>query len=338
MKNISIILPVFNSEKTIGTTIESILKQNYEDYQLIIVNDHSEDNTKSICIEYQEKNPDKIIYFDNLENKKGVSSARNLAISQSNSKYIMFIDSDDCYSNNMLLLMNKEIEDNDLTICGFKQIDLKTKSEKNKYLDNTVINSKNEIIKTIELLQRQDLFNQLWNKIFRSEIIKKNNLMFSEDISLGEDYRFILDYTEHVKNIKIINEILYTYYSAETGLALKFHPENLKIKLENILYHKKTYITNNICDKNYINKFYVLTVLSGLASIVDNNNLKDSRKIIREYIEYKKIEEVLNEMYNETDSIKLKCLIKLIQIKNITYRYFLGKSMVVAKKIYRKIK
>ena len=314
------------------------MKQDCDDYELIIVNDHSIDNTEKICRRYQNENPAKISYYNNIKNKKGVSSARNYAISKSNSKYLMFIDSDDYYNTDMLSVMSKEIINNDLTVCGFKRVNKKTKNERNKFIDEIICDNKIDIIKIIEKLQEEDLFNQLWNKIFKSEIIKKNNIEFLEEISLGEDYRFILDYIEHIKRIKIIDKILYTYNSDENGLALKYNDENTKIKLDNILYHKKIYEKNEIADTYYIDRFYILTVLSGFASIVSNNNSKEAKKIIKKYIDYRDIQENINEIYIKCNSIKLKSIIKLLRLRNVNYIYYLGKIMNVAKKIYKRIK
>ena len=97
---VTIVIPVYNSEKYIGRCIESILNQTFQDFELLIINDGSKDNSKEIIKEYKSKYPDKITFI-NQENK-GVSTTRNEAIKIANGKYIMFIDNDDYIDNDYI--------------------------------------------------------------------------------------------------------------------------------------------------------------------------------------------------------------------------------------------
>ena len=121
-EKISIILPVYNSQNTIARTIDSIIKQTYDNYELIIINDGSTDNSESICLEYADKY--KRIKYIRIENK-GVSNARNLGIDNATGNYVMFIDSDDEYYKNTLETVYKYIEQrNDLIIFEYNRIDV----------------------------------------------------------------------------------------------------------------------------------------------------------------------------------------------------------------------
>lgn len=331
MKEIAIILPAYNAEKTISNTIESILNQSYDNYELIIINDHSKDCTEKICKEYEKNNSEKIRFFNNIENKKGVSSARNYGVSKANSKYIMFIDSDDTYERDMLLEMVTNIQKSDLVVCGIRKKRKDREDEINNVDQEHVTTNINQIKAIIEELQKNDLFNGPCNKIFKSKIIKEHNIKFPEDISLGEDYRFVLDYTEQSKSVKVINKVLYIYNRADSGLALKYDKNNLKTRLNNLIYHKKFYTRHNL-DTYYLDKLYVLTIFSGFAEIVRNNSKKQAKKIIEEYIEDKKIENELKEIYNS----KLKLFIKILMIKNVQIDYLLGNMYNFIKKIYKK--
>ena len=333
MKEIAIILPAYNAEKTIGSTIESILNQSYDNYELIIVNDHSSDETENICKRYEKNNSEKIRFFNNIENKKGVSSARNYGISISNSRYIMFIDSDDTYEKNMLSEMRLNIQENDFVICGIRKKINDQAEEINNICQEQIATNINQKKMIIEELQKNDLFNGPCNKIFKSEIIKKSNIKFPEDISLGEDYRFVLDYTEQADSIKAINKVLYIYNRKQTGLALKYDKNNLKTRLNNLIYHKNFYIRNNL-DTYYLDKSYIVTIFSGFAEIVRNNPKKEAKKIIKEYIDDKALNEELDKIYNK----KLKLFINILKIKNVQIDYSLGKIYNFIKKIYKTCK
>ena len=118
-KLISIIMPVYNAEKYLNRSIESIMNQTYNNIEIILVNDGSTDNSLEICTSYQEK--DNRIKLINQANK-GVSFARNKGIDEATGDYIMFIDSDDYVEKNMIEDMVSKIteDDIDLVISGIK--------------------------------------------------------------------------------------------------------------------------------------------------------------------------------------------------------------------------
>lgn len=330
MKELAVIIPAYNAEKTITNTIESILSQSYEDYEIIIVNDHSEDDTEKICRMY-EKNNSKIKFFNNSTEKKGVSSARNLGLEQSNSKYIMFMDSDDLYEKDMLLQMITNIEENDFVICGIKRNYNDINQNSINIPDEITTTNVEQIKDTIEYLQGKDLFNGPCNKIFKSEIITKNNIKFQENISLGEDYRFVLDYTEQCKKIKTISKALYIYNRTKSGLALKYDNNNLRVRLDNLNHHKKFYLRNNL-NTDYIDKKIVLTILSGFAEIVRNNSKNEAKRIIKQYITEKGFKKELESIEDK----KLKIFIIILSTDKILINYYLGKIYNFIKKYLKR--
>ena len=116
---ISIIIPAYNCEKTISRCIDSILRQTYRDYEIIIINDGSTDNTKDICGKYKSSN----IKLINRINE-GPSKARNIGIKEARGDFIVFVDSDDYLDENMLYCMIKCIKENktDIAVCGYNII------------------------------------------------------------------------------------------------------------------------------------------------------------------------------------------------------------------------
>ena len=113
----SIIIPVYNSDKFLSKCIDSIINQNNTKTEIILINDHSLDNSKEICNDYKRK----YSFIKTIHNKKnyGVGISRNLGINKSKGKYIIFVDSDDCLHKDSLSNLEKNIKDNSNTDVVF---------------------------------------------------------------------------------------------------------------------------------------------------------------------------------------------------------------------------
>lgn len=208
-REISVIMPAYNCEDTITRAINSVLNQSFENFELIVVDDGSTDNTYKIC----ESIVDERLVLIHQKNQ-GPSIARNHGIEVANGKYLMFIDSDDEYYSNALELLyyNMAKENSEIVVGNFK-------------LNDKVNNIKNEFIggdksENIDFLFNNNLFNTNWNKIYSLEIINKNNIRFDKNYKIGEDARFNLKYFEYVNNIIFVNKVIYQYYFTTKGLTL----------------------------------------------------------------------------------------------------------------------
>lgn len=209
---VSIIVPIYNSEKTIKRCIDSILSQNYKHIEIILINDGSTDSSELICRKYH----DTRIKFINQKNQ-GVSQARNTGIKNSQGKYICFVDADDYLDRNHIKIMYETLinDNSDMVITNFYQI------TKDKTYKNTQINNycNCNIIECIYDIYSNCMLNQPWNKLFkRTKILH----LFSKDMSLGEDLIFNIDYINQIKRISVINEYTY-YYDLQQGLLHKQH-------------------------------------------------------------------------------------------------------------------
>ena len=207
---ISIIMPVYNAEKFLKDSIESVLNQNEENIELIIINDGSNDNSKIIINEYKLK--DNRIKFIEQKNM-GVSTSRNVGIKISNGEYIAFIDADDLWLNNKLERQLIEFEkDKNLKICGAWAYLI---DEYGEFLINKTTNN----IKVFSYPPLTD--NEIkWKSIYKypfvtsSLLIKKNildyNNLFNTKMTHAEDYDFITKYI-YKNKCKNINEYLIRY-------------------------------------------------------------------------------------------------------------------------------
>lgn len=213
----SIIIPAYNCEKTIENTVNSVFTSGLSDFEIIIVNDGSKDNTKKICDGLYEKHRDVICI--NKENG-GVSSARNRGIDEANGEYILFMDSDDTYEPQGFKCPCELLEENnpDLLIFGLSFDYYKNnsvyRSDVLTYTHEGVFEPTQWSNDFINLFNCNSL-SSACNKIFKTRIIKENNLYFNKDIFLMEDFLFVLGYLNYTKNILFIKDALYHYHQPD---------------------------------------------------------------------------------------------------------------------------
>ncbi len=213
MPMISIIVPVYKVESYIRRCIDSILNQTFVDFELILVDDGSPDDSGAICDEYAKKDARiRVIHNQN----KGVSAARNTGLDAALGEYISFIDSDDyveaCYLEK---LAGKK---SDLSICGSYIISEKEEVHIYFPIEDKVSSSNLEQI--TDLFDR-DLLKYVWGKLFKRSIIEAKNLRFDTRISLGEDTVFALKYALLCKSFVLISDPLYYYIKYPSGTLTK---------------------------------------------------------------------------------------------------------------------
>lgn len=243
---ISIIIPIYNADKYLQVLLNSILMQTFSNYEVLLINDGSTDNSEEICLDGMKKN-DKIKYFK--KENTGVSATRNFGIEHAIGKYICFVDADDVLTNHYLsdLITTIEENDSDMSCCNY----IKFNSEIVEY-DND--DSK---LKIYTGINKYDLIydrygGYLWNKLFAKNIIINNNIKFNSEIGMCEDMLFIFEYLKYTNKISCINNINYNYRIIENSASKDIH--NLKwfsifktldkIIESNNLYSSKTF--NNV--------------------------------------------------------------------------------------------
>ena len=217
---ISVIVPVYNSEKYLHRCIDGILAQNYTDFDLLLIDDGSTDNSGNICDEYEIR--DGRIRVFHQENG-GVSSARNLGLDNARGKYVMFVDSDDYMLPNMceLMISTLETKNADLVICGTTETGggFWRPQEDRDY-------SIKEFKENFIHLLHTELLSPPWNKIYKRDRI--GNRRFHEDISFGEDLLFNIQYINTCENISFIKASpFYHEKENENSLVVRFNRKRL---------------------------------------------------------------------------------------------------------------
>ena len=216
-KGISIIVPVYNAEKYLEACINSVLGQTFSEFELILVNDGSQDTSPEICEAFALK--DKRIRVVHQGNQ-GVSAARNAGLKEAAGDYIMFVDSDDWLDETYLEDFQKYIESNcDIVIGGFtKYKDNGIQDKVSMHVDLQSVESMEDSI--LSQMIKRGLLNSCWGKLFRSDLAKSH--LFPLGSAWGEDTAFVLSCIAKDSIIACCKTEKYYYRCSETGLDKRF--------------------------------------------------------------------------------------------------------------------
>ena len=252
-KRISIIVPVYNAECYLKDILCDLIKQSYQNLEIIIINDGSTDESEMIIQEYACK--DKRIINIQTENG-GPSKARNLGLSLAKGEYIRFVDADDRIPSDSMSNMVRAIEqeeDIDLVIGNYV-----TNTGKGyftgKELQEGKIDSKEFAEIFIEHV-KSFYFGVPWNKLYKREIIEKNQIRFNEDIDWCEDFLFNVQYFAESKRMYFLNlpQGVYQYCTRETGITANVSQWKLETieRIDTMRYNAM---------KSYCSKFDLLKI------------------------------------------------------------------------------
>lgn len=213
---LSVIVPVYNSARTLSCCIKSILSQNFQNFELILVDDGSSDLSSQIC--------DKLAVEDNRivvvhKQNEGVSAARNTGLVLAKGEWITFVDSDDeiCEGFFDLVANEKYV---DLIVCGFESIGRKNKSKIVRIEEKEI--EKKSLDTFFNLHIKDKVLTAPWCKFFRKKIITDNLIMFRTNITYGEDTIFVAEYMQYINSLWYCSTIGYRYYQPQNITILKY--------------------------------------------------------------------------------------------------------------------
>ncbi len=221
---ISIVVPVYKSEKTLGGCLESLQAQTYQDIEVICVIDGSPDSCGDICDSYAEK--DSRIKVIKRENG-GVSSARNRGIDEAQGEYLMFVDSDDTVEPDYCEKMWKAHQETgaDMVICGFHH--WYVGRDVPKVPSNPGVYDTKSYGSDFLKLYQEGFLNMPWNKLFKKEMAGR----FDTSLSLGEDLLFNMDYLEKCNKLAVLSDALINYIQEEKGNTLSTKKRDNKLEI-----------------------------------------------------------------------------------------------------------
>lgn len=209
--NISIIIPVYNAEHYLASCIESVICQTYTNWELLLINDGSKDDSLSICQSYCEKDSRISVYS---KMNSGVSDTRNFGIEKSRGEWVCFIDSDDTVEVDYLLKLVKGTNpqnDNQFALCGYRNVYINKENDSDTHTFAQDYNSVG-IVEALCMAERNNIINSPVCKLFKKNIIIDNKLRFDRTINYGEDHLFVLEYCLFVNRAFISNYVGYNYF------------------------------------------------------------------------------------------------------------------------------
>ena len=337
----SIIMPVYNVEKYVEKAIRSVMNQTYKNFELIVVNDGTKDNSMDIIKKLQKE--DKRIKIFNKENG-GLSSARNFGLKYATGEYVCFVDSDDYVHANYLEVLYNEIlkKKSDLIIFGYNvdvvDFNESVLNEIDIFENYQEFNRKNKLY-----FENVSMIGYAWNKCFKRSIIEENNLTYEEGTSYIEDIIFNCDFIKQCTNIIIIPNIIYHYVQREREtLGRKGYNNMLELDLRysdklkqillllnnsrrkvdktiyNTLFERIKWSINIITFDKSISRKNKLTKINGYFSYVRNNIKKFNSNVVL--------------------TKKDKLFMFLVKTNFVRMFYLLNKFSSFLKKVYKKLK
>ena len=220
---ISVIIPCYNSESYILNCIDSIRRQSNKEWELIIVDDSSSDNTWNVCKQVSE-NDQRVVLIKNTGH--GVSAARNTGIRCAKGEYICFVDSDDWLEPNALETMLAGTESAQITSGSYQKKYDDGRSE-TCTLPSKIIDQEAFIISLFD--SRNIYQGYCWGKLFKTSIIKDHRIFFDADLAYNEDRLFVLEYAMHIKNAALSSTTIYNYRQ-HSNSAMSLAKNRLKVQ------------------------------------------------------------------------------------------------------------
>ena len=308
---VSIIIPVYNAEKTLEKCLNSVMGQRYDNYDVILINDGSSDGSDRICKEFQKKHKN-IVYIE--QDNMGASCARNAGMEKASGKYIVFVDSDDRISADFLKIMTDVARKNNaqLVACEFTNYDPKTGFRDRRCSYDTDIKRSGKSVKrelthkAFDNRSKQNLTNSVC-KLFLRDIIEDNNIRFRSNVRLFEDTLFVSEYYQFIDKFVYIHRSMYNRLLHEGSEINSYKPDVFN-EIDNTLKEyfalKKKYNLSG----NYESRF----ALDICKIIINHNLLRSDNK--------DSISEKNSSFYRFVENSSFRRLYAGMDIKKITGR------------------
>ena len=241
--SVSIIVPVYNAEACLRRCVESVLNQEYADFELLLADDGSRDGSGRICDEYAAA--DSRVRVFHKENS-GVSDSRNLCLDQARGRYLQFLDADDWITANATKLLVQAMEEHlcDLVISDFYRVVGERVSPKGD-IDEAQVLSREEYASHMMENPANYYYGVLWNKLYRREIVERHHLRMDPAISWCEDFMFNLEYIRRAKTFFALQVPVYYYVKTKGSLCTQgiSISKTIQMKLTVFEYYNQFYKT-----------------------------------------------------------------------------------------------
>ncbi len=348
-KKVSVIVPAYNVEKYIGNALESLVGQTYRNIEIIVIDDGSFDGTAAVIDDFSEKD-DRIISIH--KENGGVSEARNCGLDRANGEFVFFLDGDDTAEPDAIEILVKAMEMSgaDLIGCQYSRWDEKGNRLEDYHFKSfdLKIDSEEARLKFItEELLSYNIGFEIWDKLFKTDIIKACNVFFDKRCHMGEDLAFNIKYIFNCTKIYCVPDRCIRYRIRQ-GSAMTDNTNTLPKRLTDdllVLSDVWNYINDT---KHYgiIEQFGILFI-KGMDHVFSKHSIREARNACKELINkdfaierYKKAglnTRIFKRMYNN-DSPTKRLMFHLSVRKSFGAAHLFDSIVLFAYKMFRKVK
>ena len=298
---VSVIIPVYNAEKGIRKCLDSLLEQTFKNFEIILLNDGSTDNSLKVLQTYANHYP--FVRVIDKENE-GVAKTRNRGILLAKGDYIVFIDNDDYVNSDYLQVFYESIskEEMDIVLGGYRRVNQEYK-----------------------IIFQQDLIDTDWSKyivvapwarIYRTSFLKENQIQFF-DYPIGEDVVFSLNAYNKTDKIKIIDYNGYNWFFNESSISnTSQRGFNPKIDIVYFLSQLKEVAGDSIYLRYFIKRYYIWYLLfSGRSA--SSSEFMNQYRMIEEWIEQEQVDSNLSPLSNKVHGERFQIIIFILLFRSL---------------------
>lgn len=274
---LSIIIPCYNIEPHISKCVESILEQTFNDFELLLINDGSKDNTLEVCREYEQKDTRVKVYS---HDNKGVSYTRNRGIELAQGECILFIDGDDFVKPDYLEKLVANYADGIWPICGMINVKKGEVKENENFKKLLALFPDKVVVKDrlLEILAYYSLSSPC-ARIYSKTILTENKIIFPENISYQEDLLFNLEYCKHIEQVRLLDYLGYFYIEHQVSSTGRYHKnfnhiEDLFLSLSSMVETKR--------DKEIVQEFIFQTIMRRITNVFHTDSPKKRNEKLKE--------------------------------------------------------
>lgn len=338
----SVIMPVYGVEKYLRDTLDSVLRQTFADFELILVDDCSKDGSGKICDEVAAS--DGRVRVIHKEKNGGASSARNLGTKSASGKYLYYMDSDDKIDSDIFEKMYSASRDASPTVVMFGAVEEYYDKTGKLYMTNPVsyeskaLSGKENVAKEVIKIENTTLFGYLWNKIYLKDAVFSSGVTFC-DMPLNEDFKFNIDFFRYVDSLVILADTAYHYAKRDNqSLTCRFVKNYFELQEMRINELLEFYRENGMCDGDILKNLAGIYIRSVFSALEKNNDKRSgmSGKDRKDWLKAQLKGELYKELmpYAEPDSRLVKIMANQLKGGNTGVLLFTGKFISAVKKSF----
>lgn len=262
---VSVIIPIYNAERTLRRCVDSVLNQSYRNLQVILVDDGSQDRSGAICLEYEARDPRVFVI---RKPQSGVSDSRNQAMDQAAGVYLQFVDSDDWVAEDATRVMVEaaETSGSDLVITHFFRVK-KNRIRARGHIREAEVMSRCRFAEYMMEKPANYYYGVMWNKLYRREIMNRYQIRCGTDICWCEDFLLNLHYLCYVKTVAAVPYPAYYYVKNKNSLVAREATMKHVIQMKKFTfsYYKALYEQMDLYEENKakINRYFLAMAEDG---------------------------------------------------------------------------